>query len=717
MTSPAQSGSGDARTVLHALAAEYGANGLDDVQTVAAAAPVSVPYGRVFQAAASAQVAMLLAQRAGTLGPETAVRDVAALVATGQGLDLASAQWVVAEYALAVGLPVTPPPVPAHLLTPPVVAPPVSPVSTGAQPAFTHPVSTGSQPAFTQPLSTGSQPAYTQPLSTGTQPAYTQPVSTGSQPAYPPPAPQAHPGSRAFPPPGAVAGPPQAAAQWQQPPGQWQQPAPTSQWQQPVPAGYPPRAAYPPPPRGFWTRGRKAGAVGVLAAVVVAATVVVIALTGRPSSGTAAAGSTRTLPAPGVGATGSTATAVPSPIGETTAPPSVNPGGGGLAPGATLTIGVDLPFQGSLADTSNATFNAMQLYLDSVGDEAGPYKIRLRKYDDADASGGTWSPAVCEADANGHVASPDEVAVMGTYNSGCALVEVPILNQGGPMLMVSGANSYPGLTKPWAGGTPERYYPTGRRSYARVLTTDDYQGTLGARFAARTLHATRCYVLDDGEVYGQGLAAAFRDAAPGEGITIVGSGSWAASGTYTAMFTHIKGTHPDCLYLGGIFSENGARLLQDKVAVLGSNTAVKVIAPDGFTGYPGNDRLAASQGMYMTFAGEPVQRMLGQPGAPLTALSARYLQKYGTLPTSSYVLYGVQALQVILAAIAASNGTRAGVSDAVFGGAGIDIPAGQAILGRDVRIDPATGDVNVIDVTVLEMRGHTETYLSTLSLP
>ena len=64
---------------------------------------------------------------------------------------------------------------------------------------------------------------------------------------------------------------------------------------------------------------------------------------------------------------------------------------------------------------------------------------------------------------------------MGTYNSGCAKIIVPILNQDpkGPMVMVSNANTNPGLTKAWDPGEPGKYYPTGKRNYYRVVTTDD----------------------------------------------------------------------------------------------------------------------------------------------------------------------------------------------------------------------------------------------------
>ena len=73
-------------------------------------------------------------------------------------------------------------------------------------------------------------------------------------------------------------------------------------------------------------------------------------------------------------------------------------------------------------------------------------------------------------------------------------------------------------------------------------------------------------------------------------------------------------------------------------------------------------------------------------------------------------------MQVILAAIEKSDGTRKGVSDAVFAGEGITIPADQSILGKEVRIDPATGDTNTLDITMQELKGGKETFLKTQSV-
>ena len=388
-------------------------------------------------------------------------------------------------------------------------------------------------------------------------------------------------------------------------------------------------------------------------------------------------------------------------------------GGSGGSDAKEVIVGVDLPFQGASKDASDSTWNAMQLYLEQVGGKAGKHKVSLKKYDDSTAAKGAWDDAQCAKNAQDHVATSNQVAVMGTYNSGCAKIEAPTLNQapGSPMLMVSHANTNPGLTKKWDPGEPEKFFPTGKRNYARVITTDDYQGSAAAQFAATDLQVKRCYVLNDNQTYGQGVAKAFSDEAKKQGVQIVGEQAWdAKQPTYTALFTAIKATNPDCVYLGGIYDNNGGQLVKDKVAVLGPNSgAVKLIVPDGFTGYPDLQKPPQGQDCYQTFAGLDSAQLRATGGKAAQFLDA-YKTKYSADPASSYALYGVQALQVILAAIANSDGTRKGVRDAVFEGAGITIPASEAVLGKEMKVDPQTGDASAKDISVLIMKGNAETF-------
>ena len=46
----------------------------------------------------------------------------------------------------------------------------------------------------------------------------------------------------------------------------------------------------------------------------------------------------------------------------------------------------------------------------------------------------------------------------------------------GPLLMISPCNTYPGLTRPFGPGEPDKHYPTGLRNYLRIALTDDLQG-------------------------------------------------------------------------------------------------------------------------------------------------------------------------------------------------------------------------------------------------
>jgi len=372
-----------------------------------------------------------------------------------------------------------------------------------------------------------------------------------------------------------------------------------------------------------------------------------------------------------------------------------------------LIISTDLPLQGSAFDSNDSTNKAIQLYLEQQGYKAGTYELAFKAYDNATAAKGSWDDAKCAANAQAHVANKKEVAIMGTYNSGCAKIIVPVLNQDptGPMLMISNANTNPGLTKKWNEGEPDKYYPTGARNYGRVCTTDDNQGSAAAQFA-KELGIKSVYVLNDTETYGQGVAQAFVTEAKKQGITVLSSGDkgegWDKKQTdYTALFTKIKALNPEMVYFGGIFDNNGGQLTKDKVKVLGDNTKVKLMGPDGFTGYPEFNELPEAQGAYLTFAGLSTDLLIANnPSGAGAKFVESYKAKYGKDPVGSYPLYGVAAVQVILAAIAKSDGTRKGVRDAVFGANTVQISANNSVLGKAIQLDPLTGDVNAKDITI-----------------
>jgi branched-chain amino acid transport system substrate-binding protein len=380
---------------------------------------------------------------------------------------------------------------------------------------------------------------------------------------------------------------------------------------------------------------------------------------------------------------------------------------------SSLTVVSDLPLQGPTKDLSESTNKAIALYLKQVNYTAGKFKITFKTSDDSTAAKGAWDDATCAKNALAYVADRSIVAVMGNYNSGCAKIIVPVLNQDpkGPMLMVSHANTNVGLTKTWNSGEPDKYYPTGKRNYARVCTTDDYEGAAAAQFAQQVLKVSKVFVLNDNQTYGQGVAQAFTNEAKKLGMTILSGG---ASGqawdpkqpNYESLFNKVKGLGPDLIFVAGVFDSNGGQVVKDKFKVLGDNTKVKIMAPDGFVGYPELNKLPQAQGMYLTFAGLSAD-LLPKAGAA-SKLLADYKAAYGAYPLGATPIYGVAAMQVILAAIANSDGTRKSINAAVFGGTGISIPANSSVLGKDMRIDPKTGDVDARDITIEVIQANAE---------
>src|SRR5207249_2157726 len=139
------------------------------------------------------------------------------------------------------------------------------------------------------------------------------------------------------------------------------------------------------------------------------------------------------------------------------------------------------------------------------------------------------------------------VAYIGTYNSGAAKVSIPLLNQAG-MVMVSPANTYPGLTKgPERGAEadePGKYYPNGKRNYARVVPADDIQGAVGATWA-QELGAKKVYIVHDTELYGKGIADVFRAKAKALGLTEAGYEGAQKADNYRALANKFNNNNPN----------------------------------------------------------------------------------------------------------------------------------------------------------------------------
>jgi branched-chain amino acid transport system substrate-binding protein len=375
-------------------------------------------------------------------------------------------------------------------------------------------------------------------------------------------------------------------------------------------------------------------------------------------------------------------------------------------PDGDLLIASDLPDQSAGRAQIVQMEKAIAFIFGQNNWKAGKYTLAYQACDDSTVQAGKWDSDKCSSNANAYAQDASVVGVIGTFNSGCAEIIVPVLNraQNGPLAMVSPANTYVGLTHAGPGtaaGEPDKYYPTGKRNYTRVVAADDFQGAADATLA-KQLKLKKVYVLNDKEAYGLGVATNFRNAAKKLGVNIVGFTSWDAKATsYEALAVKIKASGAQGIFLGGLICENGGKLIRDLRAGVPS---AKLMAPDGFTPFDADYKLSQGKAAGMTVS------VAGLPNESLPAAGKDFIKAFsatiGGVNPAPYAAYAAQAAQVLIAAIAASDGTRAGVSDQLF-----KVKVTNGILGN-VSFNP-NGDVTANPVTIYMInskKGNGSTY-------
>jgi branched-chain amino acid transport system substrate-binding protein len=320
----------------------------------------------------------------------------------------------------------------------------------------------------------------------------------------------------------------------------------------------------------------------------------------------------------------------------------------------------DLPMRGDSSERSAQMVQAIRIVLDHAGWRAGQRRVAFQACDDSLAKTGLWDPARCRANARAYAADPDLIGVIGTYNSGCAEEMIPILDRApdGGVAMVSPGNTLICLSEASPScprGELRSLYPTGRRDYARVVPNDAFQGAGLAKFAERS-GAHRAFILyAGGDPTSLGQAKTFRGAAARLGMTIAGFAPWNTKASdYADLMRRVKRTGVDTLLLAGLIEQHGARLIEDKVRVLGPNRGpVQLLAPDGFAQQSTIDQAkAASAGMFVSVPGRVPQRLQG-PGKRLVS---DLKQKLGGKPVELYAPYAGQAAAVLLDAIGRGGG-------------------------------------------------------------
>jgi branched-chain amino acid transport system substrate-binding protein len=342
---------------------------------------------------------------------------------------------------------------------------------------------------------------------------------------------------------------------------------------------------------------------------------------------------------------------------------------GAAASGTAVDFYSSLPMQGSSNAQTIPMVNGMKLALAQAGGKAGKFTVNYTVLDDSTAAAGKWDPAQTAADARKVAGDPKAVYYMGEFNSGASEVSIPILNQGG-IPQVSPANTYVGLTTSLPGsapGEPTKYYPTGTRTYLRIVPIDSIQGAADL-LAMKQAGCTKVAVANDKEAYGAGLAQLMELEKGMYGVTIVSNtGIDPTASNFRTYAQTIKSQGADCFFFSGIVSNGGVQISKDVNAAL---PTAKLFGPDGMCSSAWTQ---ASQGGVPASI-DPLLEctvatldLSAYPGGK--AFLAAYKAKYGVSDPDPYAIYGYEIMKLGLdtvASLGANGDNKADVLKALF---------------------------------------------------
>jgi branched-chain amino acid transport system substrate-binding protein len=360
-----------------------------------------------------------------------------------------------------------------------------------------------------------------------------------------------------------------------------------------------------------------------------------------------------------------------SACGSSSSSSTTSAAAGGSSSGGSKTIDIysSLPLQGASSAQTVPLVNGIKLALSQANNKAGQWTVKFQSLDDSTAAAGEWDPTQTAANARKAAADTKTVYYIGEFNSGASEVSIPILNQAG-IPQVSPANTYVGLTTNEPGsapGEPQKYYPTGKRTYLRIVPIDSIQAAADL-LALKQDGCTKVAVANDKEAYGAGLAKLLELEKGDYGIDIVSNtGIDPKAPNFRSYAATIKSQGANCFEFAGIVSNGGVQITKDVHAAL---PTAKILGPDGMCTSSWTN---AKQGGVPASIDPLLQCTVATldlnayPGGK--QFLAAYKAKYGVSDPDPYAIYGYEAMQLGLQTIAklgANGDNKADVLKALF---------------------------------------------------
>jgi branched-chain amino acid transport system substrate-binding protein len=354
-------------------------------------------------------------------------------------------------------------------------------------------------------------------------------------------------------------------------------------------------------------------------------------------------------------------------------------GGNSSSGGGTVDFYSSLPMQGASSAQTGPLVNGIKLALSEAGGKAGQWTVNYQVLDDSTAQAGQWDPGQTAGNARKVASDPKAVYYMGEFNSGASEVSIPILNQAG-IPQVSPANTYVGLTTNLPGsapGEPTKYYPSGTRTYLRIVPIDSIQAAAGL-MAMKDAGCTKVAVANDKQAYGGGLATLLGLEKGDYGITIVSNtGIDPKAPNFRSYASTIKGQGADCFYFAGITANGAVQITKDVHSAI---PTAKVFGGDGVCtdSYTNASKGGVPASLYpLIQCTVATQNLTAYPGGK-TFLAA-YKAKYGVSNPDPYAIYGYEVMKLGLdtvKSLGAKGNSKSDVLKALFA-----IKARPSVLG------------------------------------
>lgn len=319
--------------------------------------------------------------------------------------------------------------------------------------------------------------------------------------------------------------------------------------------------------------------------------------------------------------------------------------------GRRLTIYSSLPLHGASASAALQVLAGERLALEDAHDRVGRLRVRLVSLDDSKPQTGAWDAGATTANAKLAAQDSTTIAYIGDYDSPATAVSLPITNGAG-ILQVSPASPYVGLTSARDAGEdePERFYPTGHRTFGRIAPGDPVQARAQVQ-AMGALGVRSVYLLSDQDPFDGPLAQLVATDARQAGVAVRGLDVIdvpQGQASFAGEVAKLREASPAAIFLSATASVGAAGLFRQLHAAL---PHVPLLGSSSLS----------SPSFYSQLGGAADVTLLGTPLLPVGSYGSdaeRLLRRYGhgVRPVGGApVLYGYEAMSVVLAAIRAAG--------------------------------------------------------------